>query len=160
MKGHGFEIKERERAMNGMLARTFTEASLWRGRLTVRELTTGRMVICMRENGLMECGMDMESGPALMGTSILVNGSIQKLKAMAFTLPQMETSMRENGKKGLSMEAEQSTLQMETFISANTAKDAHMGLANTSGSASQCMSASSTKVLSRGKENGRKTFIM
>lgn len=84
--------------MNTSLMEIHTRVSIWRGKLREKVSFIGLMVRSMMENGFQELRRGMESGKELMGTLILGNGRIVKLKDMEYTHGRMVIDMKVNGK--------------------------------------------------------------
>ena len=74
--------------------------------LREQELIFGQMGKGTMANGSMDSNMDLGCGEVTKETAIKENGNLENLKAMEYTLFQMETLMKVNSRNALNMERE------------------------------------------------------
>lgn len=85
---------------------TVTLANGNKAKLMDMEYTLGKMVISMKENGVLAWDMEMALISFAMGICILANISMENLKVMVSINGKMETNIQECFRMGLSMEKE------------------------------------------------------
>lgn len=96
----------------------------------VMDLKNGRMVLNIKEIGLMIKQMVMESFIMLMVTFMKENGNLIRLMVMEYTRMQMEQNTMENGKMTSNMVEGLNLGQMEQYMKENIMKVKRTGKEN------------------------------
>jgi len=96
----------------------------------VMDLKNGRMVLNIKEIGLMIKQMVMESCIMLMVTFMKENGNLIRLMVMEYTRMQMEQNTMENGKMTSNMVEGLNLGQMEQYMKENIMKVKRTGKEN------------------------------